>query len=334
MVDQFRMTVQVLKVLRVMVDAPLRERYGLELMEAAGLRSGTLYPVLKRLETAGWIEGRWEDPSKTPGRPPRKFYTMTTDGMARARHALAEANTSLAPRRVSRRPVGDAGVAVDTTLIVAALALLCGSVVLRSIGPSASTTLIAVIGTALLGVSAAVVSFVMLVSTLVGGKLGRQLADAVSEEVQTRVSRAPAGLVWLASKRLPEPQRSELRDEWMAELAEIAAAKSGVPITSYVKRTWRSFAYAADLLRTGPTLRKLPPAPVSASGPSASVRVVKSLRFSNELAHALKKFGDVEAFAAGPDEYSVVLRRRDGSRVTLELSEPVVTFHDAPSDST
>jgi hypothetical protein len=260
------MTVPLLKVLRVMVDAPLREHYGLELMQAAGLRSGTLYPVLKRLEVAGWIEGRWEDPAAAPGRPPRKFYMMTTDGMARARHALAEAHMAIAPRGVSARPVGDAGAAADSTLIVAALVLLGGSVAMRSIEPNALATLIAVIGIAILGVSAALVSIVMLVSTLVGGKLGRQLADAVAEEVETRVSRAPAGLVWLASRRLPEPQRSDLRAEWMAELAKIAQASSGTPVTSYVKRILRSLSFSADLLRVGRSLRQYTPAPAPARG--------------------------------------------------------------------
>lgn len=95
MPGEVQMTVPVLKVLRAFVDAPHEQHYGLEVMRSAGLKSGTLYPVLARLERASWIIGRWEEPGA--GRPPRRYYVLTEDGLAMARHALADAYRDLAP---------------------------------------------------------------------------------------------------------------------------------------------------------------------------------------------------------------------------------------------
>ena len=53
--------------------------------DTAGLPSGTIHPILGRLERLGWVESRWEDidPSQA-GRPARRYYRLTTDGIERA----------------------------------------------------------------------------------------------------------------------------------------------------------------------------------------------------------------------------------------------------------
>lgn len=58
--------------------------YGLEIMEVAGLPSGTVYPALRRLESAGLIRSRWEAESIAAAqqRPVRKYYEVTRDGAA------------------------------------------------------------------------------------------------------------------------------------------------------------------------------------------------------------------------------------------------------------
>ena len=56
-----RMTIQTLSILATILEDPARPRYGFELGEAAGLKSGTLYPALARLEEAGWLTSYWED---------------------------------------------------------------------------------------------------------------------------------------------------------------------------------------------------------------------------------------------------------------------------------
>lgn len=56
----FGMTVQTQAVLGVLLDHPLQQQYGLEISKAAGLPSGSLNPILARLEQAGWVISDWE----------------------------------------------------------------------------------------------------------------------------------------------------------------------------------------------------------------------------------------------------------------------------------
>jgi len=64
-------------------------RYGFEIMRAARLKSGTVYPLLRRLEAAGLVGSEWEAQAEAhdEGRPPRRYYAATAAG----REALAEA---------------------------------------------------------------------------------------------------------------------------------------------------------------------------------------------------------------------------------------------------
>jgi DNA-binding PadR family transcriptional regulator len=102
------MTLQVLLVLRALVNAGADERYGLELCEETGLPSGTIYPIIARLEAAKWLESRWEDPAAHEVRktPPRRYYRLTRDGAELAQSALDGARQPR-PRPVSgwRLPV-------------------------------------------------------------------------------------------------------------------------------------------------------------------------------------------------------------------------------------
>lgn len=88
-----RMTLQTQIVLRALLDDPERVRYGLELSDLVHLPSGTIYPILARLEQAGWVESTWEDPDvhESAGRPRRRLYRVTSDGAEQARIALANA---------------------------------------------------------------------------------------------------------------------------------------------------------------------------------------------------------------------------------------------------
>jgi PadR family transcriptional regulator PadR len=64
---------------------------GADIARSTQLASGTLYPILLRLEAAGWAESHWEsgDPHAL-GRPRRRFYRVTGIGASRARSALKE----------------------------------------------------------------------------------------------------------------------------------------------------------------------------------------------------------------------------------------------------
>ena len=80
------------RVLRVfLADVPARH-YGYDLMKAAKLPSGTLYPMLARLQEQGLVTSEWEpQPADGSGRPPRKYYQLTGDGARVARLELAQA---------------------------------------------------------------------------------------------------------------------------------------------------------------------------------------------------------------------------------------------------
>jgi len=74
------------RLLRVFLEAGARERhYGFQLGRSARLPSGTLYPILRRLEAEGWLVSDWEelDPSEA-GRPPRCYYKLTGLGLREA----------------------------------------------------------------------------------------------------------------------------------------------------------------------------------------------------------------------------------------------------------
>jgi DNA-binding PadR family transcriptional regulator len=58
--------------------------HGYDLCQSAGVKSGTLYPLLIRLESQGYLEAQWQAPAE-PGRPPRHAYRLTKSGLALAR---------------------------------------------------------------------------------------------------------------------------------------------------------------------------------------------------------------------------------------------------------
>ena len=105
------MTLQTLRVLAVLMERPTIGRYGLEIARAAGLTPGTLYPILARLERAGWLESEWEaaDPHQE-GRPRRRYYQLTGVGLHQARHALQDAERTIRPARTRPARVPRPGV--------------------------------------------------------------------------------------------------------------------------------------------------------------------------------------------------------------------------------
>src|SRR3954447_11696147 len=65
-----RMTIPTQLVLAALLQNPTSELYGVEIGAAAGLPSGTVHPILARLEGVGRLESRWEaiDPREAGGR--------------------------------------------------------------------------------------------------------------------------------------------------------------------------------------------------------------------------------------------------------------------------
>lgn len=86
-----RISTQTLKVLGALLSQPQDELSGADIARTTKLASGTLYPILIRLEDAGWVASRWEkrDPHEL-GRPRRRFYRVTAVGAKRAKQAVKE----------------------------------------------------------------------------------------------------------------------------------------------------------------------------------------------------------------------------------------------------
>jgi PadR family transcriptional regulator, regulatory protein PadR len=102
-----RMTIPTQLVLRALLANPSKELYGVEVGQAAGLPSGTVHPILARLATVGWLTSRWEDiDPRAEGRPARRYYRLTPEGMELAPAALARAYQATA-RPAWLRPLGE-----------------------------------------------------------------------------------------------------------------------------------------------------------------------------------------------------------------------------------
>ncbi|MCH7845271.1 MAG: PadR family transcriptional regulator [Acidobacteria bacterium] len=85
------MTSAKVKVLQAMLADPLTDHWGYQIMKQAGVQSGSLYPILHQLESAGWVEARMEkvDPNRLV-RPPRKYYRLTGIGEEAAPRAIEQ----------------------------------------------------------------------------------------------------------------------------------------------------------------------------------------------------------------------------------------------------
>jgi DNA-binding PadR family transcriptional regulator len=75
---------QTRRLLAAMLEQPRSWRHGYELAKETGLKSGTLYPLLMRLNDQGLLDACWKE-SDQPGKPPRHMYRPTTTGLALAR---------------------------------------------------------------------------------------------------------------------------------------------------------------------------------------------------------------------------------------------------------
>lgn len=93
----------------VLVALSRGTRHGFDVLDATGLPSGTVYPILRRLETAGLVKSRWEAvrQARDEGRPPRRYYELTGAGADALREALErhpDARGAAAPRGLTPRP--------------------------------------------------------------------------------------------------------------------------------------------------------------------------------------------------------------------------------------
>src|SRR5258708_30025627 len=91
-----RLTAQALKVLGTLMAQSPDALSGAEICRITKLRSGTLYPILLRLEQSGWLQSKWE--TETPrelGRPRRRFYQLTGVGARKAKSAFQDVTSTI-----------------------------------------------------------------------------------------------------------------------------------------------------------------------------------------------------------------------------------------------
>src|SRR5262245_36240933 len=64
--------------------------YGFDIMNATGLPSGTVYPILSKLEDSGFVKSNWESArvAKREKRPARRSYVITGEGREAVRETL------------------------------------------------------------------------------------------------------------------------------------------------------------------------------------------------------------------------------------------------------
>lgn len=74
--------------------------WGLRIVGLTNRPAGSVYPILERLERAGWVESEWEEDPARSG-PRRRLYRLTADGAEAARAVVARpvgARATLRPK--------------------------------------------------------------------------------------------------------------------------------------------------------------------------------------------------------------------------------------------
>lgn len=84
---RIRLSRQTLAVLDALLVRPGEWHHGYSLSQRTGISSGTLYPILMRLNKLHWLETHWEE-IKIPGRPPRHLYRLSGTAREWAREEL------------------------------------------------------------------------------------------------------------------------------------------------------------------------------------------------------------------------------------------------------
>jgi PadR family transcriptional regulator, regulatory protein PadR len=95
-----RMSSQTLAVLKALNQNGRTWSYGYDLSKVTGLKSGTLYPILRRLDDEGWLDQKWQQ-SVESGRPPRHLYRLTAVGSSAATRALRPAASKTRVQRAA-----------------------------------------------------------------------------------------------------------------------------------------------------------------------------------------------------------------------------------------
>ncbi|MHA6667247.1 PadR family transcriptional regulator [Homoserinimonas sp. A447] len=99
-----RVTPATIDVLKVLSESDVA-CWGLQVIKLSGRPAGSVYPILERLESSGWVTSSWETDDARSG-PRRRYYELTEGGVTAAAQAIEgfarkSMNASLRPSSAS-----------------------------------------------------------------------------------------------------------------------------------------------------------------------------------------------------------------------------------------
>lgn len=94
--EDLRTTTNLLKVFKVLLDDQDAQHYALDLSKSAKVNVGTIYALVARLQRAGLLKSDLEDVDPViVGRPPRRYYRLTGEGIQYAKQTLSDHRADL-----------------------------------------------------------------------------------------------------------------------------------------------------------------------------------------------------------------------------------------------
>ena len=90
MLGKFRITEPTLDVLEELLRSDADESYGFKIAQAIGRPTGSVFPILARLERNGWAVSEWETRQSSERGARKRLYRLSPEGAARARVVLAD----------------------------------------------------------------------------------------------------------------------------------------------------------------------------------------------------------------------------------------------------
>lgn len=103
MLGKLRVTDATLDVLQILLRGD-DESYGWKIAQEIGRATGSVFPILARLEQAGWAVSEWETSEQSARGSRRRFYRLSQEGMAQARKVLTEKRPPVSNQGISWSP--------------------------------------------------------------------------------------------------------------------------------------------------------------------------------------------------------------------------------------
>lgn len=108
-----RVTGTTIKVLHSFLATKGTAIWGLEIVRQTGLNTGTVYPILDRLEALGWVSAEWEPDNDRNG-PRRRYYRLLSIAEGEAQEVVDRFAAKAKEKEellASRKKAGAAGAA-------------------------------------------------------------------------------------------------------------------------------------------------------------------------------------------------------------------------------